>query len=123
MVIDVKARMYTAQKEWYEKNKEYHKQKVRARKRHLKYRLDNYKQSLACCYCGEHDAACLDFHHLRDKKGNVYTMANNGVGWEMILAEIKKCIIVCANCHAKLEYEKNMGLRGFEPRFSGDSPS
>lgn len=40
---------------------------------------------------------CMDFDHVKGKRGGIGTMA--GLRREVILAEIKKCELVCANCH------------------------
>lgn len=50
--------------------------------------------------CGEADPVVLDFDHLEDKLDDVSTIVNNGT-WEAVLAEIKKCEVVCANCHRR----------------------
>ena len=54
-----------------------------------------------CCLCG-YDLLpdALEFHHInpQDKK---YAIASNGTchDLEKDLAEVKKCILICANCH------------------------
>jgi hypothetical protein len=49
--------------------------------------------------------ACMQFDHVRGvKKYNVSNM--HGYGWESILAEIAKCELVCANCHALRTYNR-----------------
>lgn len=56
-----------------------------------------------CIRCGESDPACLDFHH-RDpltKVAHVSTMWNS-YGRAAIVEEIKKCDVICSNCHRKL---------------------
>lgn len=54
-----------------------------------------------CCLCGYSllpDA--LEFHHI-NPENKEYGIASNGVcrDLEKDLAEIKKCVLVCANCH------------------------
>lgn len=65
------------------------------------------KMSRGCDRCGwKLHPAALAYHH-RDaskKKAKISTMANKNISKEKILAEIKKCDLLCANCHAmKLE--------------------
>ena len=52
----------------------------------------------------------LEFHHI-DKSKKEFTLANIGVkkglrGWENIVKEAKKCILVCSNCHKGIEAKK-----------------
>jgi len=64
------------------------------------------KESLLCVVCGESDPACLDFHHINpDKKGGrthkVAHLASSTCSQERVMEEIKKCIVMCSNCHRK----------------------
>ena len=61
--------------------------------------LENKKSG--CIKCGEDHPSCLDFHHLENKEFNVGGSYNNK-GYQQVKNEIKKCIILCANCHRKL---------------------
>ena len=72
-------------KEQIKKNKEY---------------LASIKRERGCSKCGfnKHSAA-LDFHHVKDKKHNISRIARSGVAQNVLDKEIKKCIILCANCH------------------------
>lgn len=56
------------------------------------------------CPCGETAVYCLDFHHLEPKTkrfalGNVFKL--KGITLENIKEEIKKCELICSNCHRK----------------------
>jgi hypothetical protein len=56
-----------------------------------------------CIVCGEADPRCLDFHH-RDpatKLKCVAKMMSTTRNWAAVLEEIKKCDVLCANCHRK----------------------
>ena len=63
-------------------------------------RLNRIKLQRGCEQCGycQHPAA-LQFHHLADKSFNVSAYA--GRAEDQLLAEIAKCIVLCANCHAE----------------------
>ena len=96
-------------KEYYHKNKERHKKVVRqAEIIRTKKKLEKIKtikaNSNGCLICGEKEICCLQFHHLdsNDKVNNISTLVGTDYGWRRILDEIKKCVIVCANCHFKL---------------------
>lgn len=87
--------------------------------------VDIYKISMGCCICGynKHPSA-LCFDHLPDtEKSNLvkngYSENKVGVGGGMynmyykstsvydLIAEIKKCRVVCSNCHMELTHKNN----------------
>lgn len=88
----------------YLKHKKQVKKEVAARKRILQEKLVAYKKGLKCQYCAENYIRCLEFHHTNPKKkdNNIATAVAHGWGWDRILCEIQKCVVVCANCHRKL---------------------
>lgn len=53
-----------------------------------------------CLDCGlTFPAECMDFDHvIEGKVDRVSQLAWNGP-WDLVLEEIKKCELVCANCH------------------------
>lgn len=56
-----------------------------------------------CRQCGETDAVCLDFHHPdKNKTDNVATLVANCCSKAVILSEMAKCIVLCANCHRRV---------------------
>ena len=59
------------------------------------------KLEMGCVDCGyAEDAIALDFDHVRGEKiANVSKMAKALVAWDLVLDEIAKCEVVCANCH------------------------
>lgn len=96
------------QKTWNENYYRKHRKKeiarVALRKTKLREWLDEYRKGLSCNRCGENHPACLDFHH-KDAKEKDFSLGNvKAMGWgrEKLLSEIKKCVVVCANCHRKL---------------------
>ncbi len=61
-----------------------------------------------CSKCGyKRCNAALDFHHLEDKN---FGISNFGLcrSWEKLVKEVKKCILLCKNCHTEMHH--NMGL-------------
>jgi hypothetical protein len=65
--------------------------------------LADYKSGLSCARCGESHPATLTFHH-RDPSEKSFEIGNMLVvkaGLKRLLAEINKCEVLCANCHAK----------------------
>jgi len=65
--------------------------------------LVEYKKTLACVRCGESHPATLTFHHKNslEKSFEIGNALKLGVGLKRLLAEIEKCEVICANCHAK----------------------
>ena len=58
-----------------------------------------YKESHCCEICGEARTVCLDFHH-RDADTKSFALSDaETYSIVKIGKEIKKCILVCANCH------------------------
>ena len=80
---------------------EYHRKRVNKNARWLA----NYKATQGCLTCGEDCPANLDFHHHSGTK--TLEMARvHALGPERIQEEIDKCLVLCANCHRKV----NAGL-------------
>jgi hypothetical protein len=90
-------------KAFYTAHKEQEVKRVLLRKLKIKEWFDKYKSNLKCVRCGESDPICLDFHHVdpSTKIEEVPIMVHKGCGIDRILQEIKKCIVLCANCHRK----------------------
>jgi hypothetical protein len=62
------------------------------------------KRESGCVVCNESEPCCLDFHHLdpNNKKENVSQMIRRKPNVIKFMEEIKKCIVMCSNCHRKL---------------------
>lgn len=56
------------------------------------------KKGLQCEECGFNHPAALDFHHI-DPKNKKFGIAFNKHNKKEVLEEIKKCRVLCANCH------------------------
>ena len=99
----------------YRENKELYK--LRA-KEHRQKKIDfvnNYKVEKGCSVCGEKHIACLDFHHVESsgKVENIANMAYNKAKMSKIIEEIKKCVVLCANCHRKHHYNERNAVEIF----------
>ncbi|QQV92500.1 HNH endonuclease [Streptomyces phage MeganTheeKilla] len=71
--------------------------------------LRKYLVEKGCVDCGyNHHHAALEFDHLPGytKIKNVMAMTYNS--WEVIWAEVEKCEVVCANCHAIRTHERRL---------------
>lgn len=69
----------------------------------LHQQMAKYLEDKKCQICGENDPRVLDFDHLdpKQKTISVARAVSNGAAWSDILLEIKKCRILCSNCHRK----------------------
>ncbi len=69
--------------------------------------FQNYKENLSCTKCGSSDFRVLEFHHASgDKEHNVSDMITAGYSTERVQGEIKKCDVLCANCHRIVHWEQ-----------------
>jgi len=64
-----------------------------------------YLSAQGCAECGQRDPRVLEFDHLDPSKKdqNIATLISGGYAWssEVLRREIRKCRILCANCHRK----------------------
>lgn len=100
-----------------EKYKTDPKYKIGVRKRTNKRRKKNFrflqtlKRMYNCEICGENNHLCLDFHHKdpATKIGNIRNVANDFT-LERLKQEIRKCILLCSNCHRCQHINENRYL-------------
>jgi len=78
------------------------KERIRERKRQLIGLLGGKCQTCGYNMC----PTALDFHHKDSRKENSVSALLHKVSKEKILKEVKKCILLCANCHRELHYNK-----------------
>lgn len=95
-------------KTYYSNNKKYYFDKAKKLKTERLKWFMKYKETLKCERCPEDDARCLDFHHLdkNKKEFHIGEMVHNTMSEKNIMEEIKKCIVLCANCHRKEHSKK-----------------
>lgn len=69
-------------------------------------KMDNVKRSKGCKICNIKDPSVLQFHH-RNPKTKLFSIGNaHQKKWIIILKEMKKCDILCSNCHLKMHWGK-----------------
>ena len=57
----------------------------------------------ACDVCGyDKNLACLDFHHLDPAQKEYVFHEVVKRPWDEVLAELKKCVLLCKNCHGEV---------------------
>jgi hypothetical protein len=64
------------------------------------------KQRMHCSKCGDKRWYVLDFHHICNKEQNISFMIRKGSSISSIKKEIRKCLILCSNCHREEHYTK-----------------
>lgn len=60
-----------------------------------------------CSVCGYNKSPyALHFHHT-DPDAKEFGIARNGNtrSWERVKKELSKCVLLCANCHAEVEWD------------------
>jgi len=90
----------------YLKTQEETRQRTKDTKAELKKEWYAFKSTLKCTDCGFFHIAALDFHHEdpKTKLGNVHEFISNGQ-FAKAYEEIKKCVVLCANCHRIRHHE------------------
>jgi len=74
-----------------------------ARSRDKRRRLAREVAGGKCLLCGYNRcSAALEFHHI-DPATKIFTIGSSGRGLKTVLEEIKKCVLLCSNCHREVE--------------------
>ena len=97
-----------SQRKYYLANKEKARENVRRRRKEYKEWYRDLKSQMKCEECSENHISTLDFHHKdgNSKEDRVSQMVMQLFPKKRILAEIDKCIVLCANCHRKLHWNE-----------------
>lgn len=75
---------------------------VKNSRQRLKARL-LYVAGEKCAICGYNKcSSALEFHHLNPNEKDFTLATNANIATAKALEEIKKCILVCANCHREI---------------------
>jgi len=99
-------------KQHYQDNKQYYKDKRKARQKALRPKLiaftNRYKTFCGCIDCGYKDnPVALQFDHVRGlKKDNVSSLVSQCFSMQVIKEEIRKCEVRCANCHSIVTHSR-----------------
>jgi hypothetical protein len=89
-----------AQRRYFEANRRSYREHQENLRRANRAWVDQLKESLPCADCGGFFPACvMDFDHREDDKVLGISAAVRSWGRDRLLLEIKKCDLVCANCH------------------------
>ena len=92
----------TKKQRYYQNNREQVLAYQNNRYREAHAVFQNWRKTLKCCMCGQDDVVCLEFHHSDPslKEQNVVRMIARSA--RSVIKELKKCVVVCANCHRKI---------------------
>ena len=87
--------------------------KNRDTKKKLKF-LQRYKLFVGCALCGyKKHAVALEFDHINpDEKLGTISRAYKGWGRKKLKDEIRKCQVLCSNCHRVKTMENKDNERG-----------
>ena len=85
-----------------DKRKEQSRQHNRKSRRANKSRLVEYFGGKCVCCGYKRSLAGLQFHHLDPSQKDFTISSQSKRNYEELLEEAKKCIMVCANCHAEI---------------------
>jgi len=73
--------------------------------------LKNFKTCLDCGLCFPHYILDYDHRPGESKKANVNVLVKRGASKEIILAEIAKCDLICANCHRSRTFLRRLARK------------
>lgn len=101
-----KAKEY--QKGWYQRHKEEVIARSREKQLEIRHWFMRYKSTLYCLDCGISHPAILQFHHRNraDKSFTIADVVRKASSVKQITNEIKKCDVLCVNCHAKRHWRE-----------------
>ena len=97
-----------AWRRWYANNAKRKYEWQRRRLLEMRSWWRELKSTKSCSRCDERTPECLQFHH-RDPKQKEFDLGLAvGSGWakKRILAEMERCIVLCANCHLIHHWEE-----------------
>lgn len=66
--------------------------------------LSRYKRFCKCKVCGESEPIALDLHHLNADEKDMNPSSAVTCSTDTLKAEIRKCVVLCANCHREVHY-------------------
>ena len=95
-------------KKYYKRNTKKRKQYITDRQKQIRDIVQTIKVNNGCASCGYRECAqALQYHHPdNNKENNIARMVTQGRALINILNEIEKCVLLCANCHAELHYNR-----------------
>ena len=97
----------------YNANSHNRKEKIRTTAtksfKFLKSFIQRVKKFSQCSKCGDKRWYVLDFHHIKGKDYNIGQLINRGPNIKKVKNELRKCIVLCSNCHREVHYLEREG--------------
>ena len=96
---------------YYNNNKDTHYERNKITESKIRAYVTNIKKQ-GCIICKETFEKCLEFHHLNplNKDLSIAELCKKG-SLNKVKLEIDKCILLCANCHRKVHYDKEFDIK------------
>lgn len=94
---------------YYEKNKAVVIAATKASAKKYKKQWMDFKATLRCIKCGQNHPATFDFHHINstEKEASINKLVKYRA-FKQAMEEVKKCVVLCANCHRIHHYEERI---------------
>lgn len=96
--------------EHYKKNRQYYIDKAGSYRKRRRELFNKFKETLKCSQCGEARWWLLDFHHI-DSSAKDTEVGHLLESPRKLEEELKKCTVLCANCHRDLHYKERIRNR------------
>ena len=90
------------QAQWHQDHKVERLARLAERKAEVYWYVQDLKKTLRCESCGFKHPAALQFHH-RNREEKLFIISSvmkMKYSLDKVDAEIRKCVVLCANCHA-----------------------
>ena len=86
--------------------KECHSGYMKQKYQEKKQEINEIKSNCCCAKCSESRGYVLDFHHINPdtKENTIARLTSNSYRIDKVYDEMKKCIVLCANCHREFHY-------------------
>lgn len=98
-----------------EKWKELCRERTRKHRKEVLYKKKQELQAILgskCAHCGEVDPIVLEFDHIDPATKTMVISMSYNKPMEILVEEIKKCQLLCANCHKRKTWQSG----GFSPK-------
>ena len=93
-------------KQWYATHRAYAIECTEKRRKKIRGLVLSYLASKPCAYCGEKIPECLEYHTNRAREIKINLMIRDAFSIDKITKALRKCTILCANCHKKVHAKR-----------------
>lgn len=104
-----KAKQKQAQRESYLRNREVLIERTRQQRIKRRRIVHEYKLKHGCARCGyKKCASAIDAHHCDNKNFDIARAIKDCMNIDLIVKELERCELVCANCHREEHATENV---------------